>query len=73
MENTDNKVIAVKEMIGAKMAALGINDAELARRTGINPRRIKERREEPEKMRLEELWRIMDVLKPEEYYKERMF
>lgn len=63
---------AVREMISGKMGALDMSNSELARKTGMNPRTLYSRRNNPGEVRLSELWAIIDVLKPEGFYLEKI-
>lgn len=64
---------AVKEMLEGKKSALGISTEVLAKKTGIKPGTLYKRQQHPETMRLDELWKIIDVLKPEEFYLRKIF
>lgn len=71
-EKKDQRMKAVKEMINGKSASANLTVDELARKTGINPRTLYLRKSHPETIRLEELWAIIDVLKPEEFYLQKI-
>ena len=71
-EKKDQRMKAVKEMINGKSASANLTVDELARKTGINRRTLYLRKSHPETIRLEELWAIIDVLKPEEFYLEKI-
>lgn len=61
-----------KELLEGNMAKMDISPSELARRAGINVSTMNLRRREPETIRLEELWALIDVLKPDEYYLKKL-
>ena len=71
-EALEKRESAVREMIGGKMGAMDLSNSELAKKVGISPRTLYERRQNPGDMRLKELWGIIDILKPEEFYKEKI-
>lgn len=71
-EKQKSKETAVLEMLNGKKGALGINTEELAKRAGIKVGTLYKRQQHPETMRLDELWKIIEVLKPEEFYLEKI-
>ena len=71
-EERERKVNAVREMLEGKKSSLGISTDELANKTGIKTGTLYKRQQNPETMRLGELWAIIDVLKPEGFYLEKI-
>lgn len=67
-EEMEKRKQAVKEMIDGKLGALNMSHADLSKKTGINSSTLYARKRNPEKMKVGELWAIIDVLKPEEFY-----
>lgn len=49
-----------------------IPDEVLAKKTGINISTLRKRRAEPESIRLKELWKLIDVLKPLSGFEEKI-
>lgn len=71
-EEREKKMNAVKEMLEGKKSAKGISTEELAKKTGIKSSTLYRRQQHPETMRLGELWEIIDVLKPESFYLDKI-
>ena len=69
----ERHINAVKEMLEGKKSALGISTEALAQKTGIKAGTLYKRQQHPETMRLDELWKIIEVLKPEEFYLRKIF
>lgn len=59
----DPRAVAVLEEIGGTLAAMEINQNELAKRIGISPSTLSSRLKHIGDMRLSELWAIQDVRK----------
>lgn len=62
------RISRTKEFLEGNIAKTGISTKELARRAGMTVSTLNLRRREPESIRLEEFWALVDVLKPDEYY-----
>ena len=66
------RISATKEFLEGNIAKCGISTAQLSKKTGINKNTLNMRRREPETIRLGELWALIDALKPDEYYTQKM-
>lgn len=64
----EKRINSTKEFMEGNIAKTGLSSQEISRRTGINISTLNLRRRNPETIRLEELWALVDVLKPDEYY-----
>lgn len=71
-ECREEKEQAIKEMIDGKLGALNMSHKDLAKKAGINPSTLYARRRNPEELKVGELWAIIDVLKPEAFYLEKI-
>lgn len=68
----EERITGMREMIDGGLARTGLTISELAKRTGIQERTLRNRRIDPENIRLWELWKLIDVLKPDDYYIQRL-
>lgn len=66
------RITGMREMIDGGLARTGLTIAELAKKTGIQERTLRNRKVDPENMRFWEFWNLVDVLKPDEYYIRRL-
>lgn len=64
----ENRIGFTKEFLEGNIAKTGLSAKEISRRTGINVNTLNLRRRNPETIRLGELWALVDVMKPDEYY-----
>lgn len=64
----ENRINSTKEFLEGNIAKTGFSSQEISKKTGINVNTLNLRRRNPETIRLGELWALVDVLKPDEYY-----
>ena len=64
----ESRINCTKEFLEGNIAKTGLSSQEISRRTGINISTLGLRRRNPESIRLGELWALIDVLTPDEYY-----
>lgn len=71
-EKQEKRSASFREMLSGKMSYYGLKYSDLSKKTGIPERTLRARYDDPEKIKLGELWMILDALKPEMSYIEKI-
>ena len=72
-EKTHDKMNAVREMIYGVMALRNMSVNDLAEKLDMSPTTLRYHIRHPECIRIRELFNIMDILMPDDYYIKKIF